>query len=110
MRAYRQVVSNKGSAGVDGIPVKELYAYLNKNREQIETDIRQGKYLPQPIRGIEIPKSNGKKRLLGIPTVIERLLQQAVGQVLAIKFEMEFEDYSYGFRPNRNAQQAVRTN
>jgi RNA-directed DNA polymerase len=107
MRAYHQVVSNEGSAGVDGIPVKELYAYLIKNREQIESDIRGGKYLPQPIRGIEIPKSNGKKRLLGIPTVIERLLQQAVGQVLAIKFEMEFEDYSYGFRPNRNAQQAV---
>jgi len=107
MRAYREVLSNKGSAGVDGIPVKELYAYLVKNREQIESDIRGGKYLPQPIRGIEIPKSNGKKRLLGIPTVIDRLLQQAVGQVLAIKFEMDFEDYSYGFRPNRNAQQAV---
>lgn len=107
MRAYRQVLSNKGSAGVDGIPVKELYAYLVKNREQIESDIRGGKYLPQPIRGVEIPKSNGKKRLLGVPTVIDRTLQQAVGQVLAIKFEMEFEDYSYGFRPNRNAQQAV---
>jgi RNA-directed DNA polymerase len=108
MRAYRQVVSNKGSAGVDGMPVKELYAHLTKNREQIEADIRQGKYLPQPIRGVEIPKSNGKKkRLLGVATVIERVLQQAVAQVLAIKFEMEFEDYSYGFRPNRNAQQAV---
>jgi RNA-directed DNA polymerase len=107
MRAYRQVVSNKGSAGVDGMSVKELYAYLTKNREQIESDIRQGKYLPQPIRGVEIPKSNGKKRLLGVPTVMDRMLQQAVGQVLAIKFEMEFEDYSYGFRPNRNAQQAV---
>jgi group II intron reverse transcriptase/maturase len=107
MRAYRQVASNKGSAGVDGISIKELYAYLNKNREQIESDIRNGKYLPQPIRGVEIKKSNGKMRLLGIPTVIERVLQQAVGQILAIKFEMEFEDYSYGFRPNRNAQQAV---
>ena len=107
MRAYRQVVSNKGSAGVDGMPVKELYAHLVKNREQIESDIRQGKYLPQPIRGVEIPKSNGKKRLLGVSTVTERVLQQAVAQVLAIKFEMEFEDYSYGFRPNRNAQQAV---
>jgi RNA-directed DNA polymerase len=107
MRAYRQVVSNQGSAGVDGIPVKELYAYLTKNREQIESDVRAGKYLPQPIRGKEIRKSSGKKRLLGIPTVIDRMLQQAVGQVLAIKFEMEFEDYSYGFRPNRNAQQAV---
>ena len=107
MRAYRQVLSNQGSAGVDGISVKELYAYLSKNREQIEDNIRQGKYLPQPIRGVEIRKKNGKTRLLGIPTVIDRLLQQAVGQVLAIKFETEFEDYSYGFRPNRNAQQAV---
>lgn len=107
MRAYRQVVSNKGSAGVDGMPVKELYAYLAKNRDQIAFDVRNGKYLPQAIRGVAIPKSNGKKRLLGVPTVVDRLLQQAVGQVLAIKFEMEFEDYSYGFRPNRNAQQAV---
>ena len=107
MRAYRQVVSNQGSAGVDGMSVKQLYDYLTKNREQIEADIRRGKYLPQPILGVEIKKSNGKKRLLGIPTVIDRLLQQAVGQLLAIKFEMEFEDYSYGFRPNRNAQQAV---
>jgi group II intron reverse transcriptase/maturase len=107
MRAYRQVASNKGSAGVDGISVKELYTYLNKNREQIASDIHRGKYLPQPILGVEIKKSNGKMRLLGIPTVIDRVLQQAVGQILAIKFEMEFEDYSYGFRPNRNAQKAV---
>lgn len=89
------------------MPVRELYEYLTKNRERIETEIRQGKYVPQAILGVEIPKSNGKTRLLGIPTVIDRLLQQAVGQVIAIKFEMEFEDYSYGFRPNRNAQQAV---
>lgn len=107
MRAYRQVVTNKGSAGVDGMPVRELYEYLTKNRERIETEIRRGKYMPQAILGVEIPKGKGKTRLLGIPTVIDRLLQQAVGQVIAIKFEMEFEDYSYGFRPNRNAQQAV---
>jgi RNA-directed DNA polymerase len=107
MRAYRQVVSNNGSAGVDGMSVKELHAYLDQNRKQIESDIRAGKYLPQPILGVEILKSNGKKRLLGIPTVVDRLLQQAVGQILANRFEMEFEDYSYGFRPNRNAQQAV---
>ena len=107
MRACRQVVSNKGSAGVDDMSVKELYAHLSNNREQIESDIRAGIYQPQAIRGVEIPKSNGKVRLLGVPTVTDRLLQQAVGQVLAIKFEMVFEDYSYGFRPNRNAQQAV---
>jgi RNA-directed DNA polymerase len=89
------------------MPVKELYAHLTKNREQLESDIREGKYQPQAIRGVEIPKSNGKTRLLGVPTVTDRMLQQAVGQVLAIKFEMDFEDYSYGFRPNRNAQQAV---
>lgn len=107
MRAYRQVVSNKGSAGVDGMLVKELYDHLTKNRGQIESDIREGKYQPQPIKGVEIPKSNGKTRLLGVPTVTDRMLQQAVGQVLAAKFEMEFEDYSYGFRPNKNAQKAV---
>lgn len=107
MRAYRQVKKNDGSAGVDRTKVKELYNYLKNNRERIETEIREGKYMPQPILGVEIPKQNGKKRLLGIPTVMDRLLQQATGQVIALKFEMEFEDYSYGFRPNKNAQQAV---
>jgi len=107
MRAYRQVRSNNGSAGVDGMSVKELYEYLSNNRESIESKLREGKYLPQAILGVEIPKSKGKTRLLGIPTVVDRLWQQAVAQVIAIKFEMEFEDYSYGFRPNRNAQQAV---
>ena len=94
MRAYRQVMSNKGSAGVDGMSVKELYAHLINNREQIASDIRGCKYLPQAILGVEIPKSNGKVRLLGVPTVTDRLLQQAVGQILAVKFEMEFEDYT----------------
>ena len=107
MRAYRQVVRNKGSAGVDGMSVKELYEYLSKNRNRIESELRNGKFLPQAILGVEIPKSNGKTRLLGIPTVADRLLQQSVAQVIAIKFEMNFEDYSYGFRPNRNAQKAV---
>jgi RNA-directed DNA polymerase len=107
MKAYRQVLSNKGSAGVDGMTVKELYSFLTNNRNRIESELRQGKYLPQAILGVEISKGKGKTRLLGIPTVGDRLLQQAVGQVIAIKFEMEFEDYSYGFRPNHNAQQAV---
>src|SRR3989339_886234 len=107
MLAYKQVRSNKGSAGVDGMSVYELYNYLTNNRERIETELRQGKYLPQAILGVSIPKSNGKTRLLGIPIAVDRVLQQAVAQVIVTKFEMEFEDYSYGFRPNRNAQQAV---
>ena len=107
MRAFKQVRQNRGSAGVDRMPVKELYDYLTKNRENIEQSLLNGTYLPQPILGVEIPKSNGKVRLLGVPTVVDRMLQQAVGQVLANRFEMDFEDYSYGFRPNKNAQQAV---
>lgn len=107
MRALNQVRGNKGSAGVDHMPVSKLYDYLTKNRENIEQSLLNGSYLPQPILGVEIPKSNGKVRLLGVPTVVDRMLQQAVGQVLANRFEMDFEDYSYGFRPNKNAQQAV---
>lgn len=101
------MVSNNGSAGVDGMPVKELYAHLTANRVRLETAIRRGEYLPQPILGVAIPKSNGKQRLLGVPTVTDRMLQQAVGQILANKFELGFDDHSYGFRPNRNAQKAV---
>lgn len=107
LKAYRQVVSNKGSAGVDGMPVKELSAHLDKNRERIAFAVCKGNYLPEAILGVEIPKSNGKTRLLGIPTVTDRLLQQAVSQVITIKFEQEFKDHSYGFRPDRNARQAV---
>jgi RNA-directed DNA polymerase len=106
-QAYRHVISNKGSAGIDGMSVKELYSHIKENRENIETAILNGKYQPQAILGVEIPKSSGKTRLLGVPTVIDRWLQQAVGQAIATRFEMEFEDNSYGFRPNRNAQQAV---
>jgi len=106
-KALVKVKKNKGSAGIDNMPTDELYSFWTDNREIIEEQIRTGKYLPKPILGEEIPKRNGKTRLLGIPTVSDRLLQQAVGQVLSIKFETEFEDFSYGFRPNRNAQQAV---
>jgi len=107
MRAYRQVVRNKGSAGVDGMKVEELYAYLQTHRERIKASVREGSYLPQPIRGVEIPKSNGKKRLLGVPTVVDRMLQQAVGQILCNCYDFDFADNSYGFRPGRNAHQAV---
>ena len=107
MRAYRQVVRNKGVSGVDGMEVEELYDYLQRHRERLKASIRTGSYLPEAILGVEIPKSNGKKRLLGVPTVVDRWLQQAVGQILCNYYDKEFEDNSYGFRPNRSAQQAV---
>jgi group II intron reverse transcriptase/maturase len=105
--ACRQVVANKGSSGVDGMTVEQLPAYLQENRDAIAAALCNGGYLPQPILGVEIPKSNGKKRLLGIPTVADRWLQQAVSQVLEPLFEFGFKEHSYGFRPNRNAHQAV---
>jgi RNA-directed DNA polymerase len=107
LKAYRQVVSNQGSAGVDRMSVKELSSHLKINRDKIVTSLCNGSYLPQPISGVEIPKSNGKTRVLGIPTVTDRLLQQAVSQVIAPAFELEFTVHSYGFRPDRNAHQAV---
>jgi len=105
--ACKQVVSNKGSAGVDGMTVKELPAYFKSNRKDLCEAIRSDKYFAQAILGVEIPKENGKKRLLGIPTVVDRLLQQAVHQIISPMFEIEFTEYSYGFRPNRNAHQAI---
>lgn len=107
MRACRQTVRNQGAAGVDGMKVDELYDYFRLNRKEIEASLRECRYLPQAIKGIEIPKEGGKTRLLGIPTVLDRMLQQAVGQVLCNHYDVEFYDYSYGFRPNRNANQAV---
>jgi group II intron reverse transcriptase/maturase len=106
-QAYRQVVQNKGSAGVDGVPVTELLSYLENNRGRIITSILNHTYVPQPIKGVEIPKSNGKTRLLGVPTVVDRWLQQAVSQVLMTKYELTFEEYSYGFRPEKNIHKAV---
>ena len=107
LKAYRQVVPNQGSAGVDGMSVKELSNHLKINRDKIVTALCNGSYLPQAILGVAIPKSNGKMRVLGIPTVTDRLLQQAVSQVIEPKFELEFTEHSYGFRPDGNAQQAV---
>lgn len=106
--ACKQVVSNKGSAGVDGMTVKELPQYLKRNQKDLCAMIRSDQYAAQPIRGVEIPKENGKKRLLGIPTVVDRLLQQAVHQITSPMFEVEFSNHSYGFRPDRNAHQAIR--
>jgi group II intron reverse transcriptase/maturase len=105
--AYRQVVANKGSAGIDGMQVSELKQHLSKEREAIVLSIINGCYLPQPILGVNIPKSNGKTRLLGIPTVTDRWLQQSVAQAITPLFEFEFKDHSYGFRPDKNAHQCI---
>jgi RNA-directed DNA polymerase len=107
-KAQYKVVSNKGSAGVDGMKVKELKSFIDENCSQIMASILNRKYMPSPILGVEIPKSKDKTRLLGVPTVVDRWLQQAVGQQLAAKFELDFEDESYGFRPKKNLHQAVR--
>ena len=106
-RALQQVIANKGRAGVDGMNVQELSDYLRKEKTRLYSSIKERCYLPQPILGVEIPKGNGKTRLLGIPTVTDRVLQQAVSQVLMPHYENEFSVHSYGFRPNKNARQAV---
>jgi group II intron reverse transcriptase/maturase len=105
--AYRQVVRNKGSAGVDGMRVNELKQHIDKDREAIVTSIIKGSYLPQPILGVSIPKGNGKTRLLGIPTVTDRWLQQSVAQTITPLFEYEFKEHSYGFRPDKSAHQCI---
>jgi RNA-directed DNA polymerase len=107
LQAMRQVQKNHGSAGVDHMPVTKLSELMSIDKEELTAKVRSGKYLPQPILGVEISKGEGKTRLLGIPTVTDRLLQQAVLQVINARFEFEFSDSSFGFRPNRNVQQAV---
>jgi len=106
-RAYKQVVTNKGSKGVDGISTKDLHAYMQEHWSRIAQEIAKGHYCPQAVLGVEIPKANGGKRQLGIPTVIDRLIQQAVHQVLQPLYDYEFSDFSYGFRKGKNAHQAI---
>ncbi len=107
LEAMYKVQKNHGSAGVDHMPVTKLSELLAIDREELTWKVRSGKYLPQPILGTGIPKGNGKVRLLGIPTVTDRMLQQAVLQVINGRFEFEFSDYSFGFRPRKNLHQAV---
>jgi len=107
LRAMYKVQKNHGSAGVDDIPVTRLTDLMVIDRDDLAAKVRSGRYLPQPILGVEIPKGNGKVRLLGIPTVTDRLLQQAVLQFITARFEFEFSDSSFGFRPNRSLHQAV---
>ena len=108
-RAYLQVVRNKGAEGVDGMKYTELKEHLEKNGEIIKEQLRTRKYKPQPVRRVEIPKPDGGVRNLGVPTVTDRFVQQAIAQVLTPIYEEQFHAHSYGFRPNRCAQQAILT-
>src|SRR3974390_2759187 len=106
-KALRQVRSNKGSAGVDGMTVDQLGDYLKQHWPAIREQLLNGTYEPKPVRRVEIPKPDGGVRKLGIPTVLDRFIQQAVMQVLQRQWDRTFSDHSYGFRPGRSAHQAV---
>ena len=106
-KAIKAVKQNKGAPGIDNMTVDELDAYFLEHGEEIKTQIWAKKYKPQPVRRVYIPKANGKKRPLGIPTVVDRAIQQAVAQVLSRGYERYFSEYSYGFRPNRDAHMAI---
>lgn len=106
-QAFKRVKANKGSHGIDGMKVDELLQYLKENGDSLRQSLLEGSYKPNPVRRIEIPKPNGMKRPLGIPTAVDRVIQQAISQVLSPIFEKIFSDNSYGFRPNRSAHQAI---
>ena len=106
-RALKEVVANKGSAGVDGMGVKDLRAHLWSNGAELVRDIKEGRYKPSPVRRVFIPKENGQKRPLGIPTVVDRFVQQAVARVLSMQYEEVFSDSSHGFRPARSCSTAM---
>lgn len=107
MRAYERVLRNKGAPGVDGMTVGELKPYLNAHWPEIREQLREGRYQPLAVRKVEIPKPGGGTRMLGIPSVRDRLIQQALHQILSPVFEETFSTHSYGFRPGRGAAQAV---
>lgn len=106
--AYKQVKRNKGAHGVDGMEVEHLLQYLKDNGEELVKSILGGKYRPNPVRRVEIPKDNGKVRMLGVPTAVDRMVQQAISQKLSPIFEPQFCETSYGFRPKRSAHDALR--
>lgn len=108
-RAYRRVKSNEGSAGIDRMQVDELLPYLEKNGDEMIQQLREGKYKPNPVRRVEIPKEEkGKVRKLGIPTVVDRMVQQAIAQELTPLYEVQFSDNSFGFRPGRGQHDALK--
>lgn len=107
-KAFKKVRKNKGAGGVDGMSVEELQQYLKDNGDRIRQTILDGKYRPKPVRRVEIPKENGKTRKLGIPTAVDRVIQQAIAQRLTPVYEPKFADTSYGFRPGRSVHDAIR--
>ena len=107
-RAYKKVVSNKGASGIDEMTVKELENYIREHKDEIISSLRNRTYMPKPVRRVYIPKSNGKKRPLGIPTVLDRTIQQEIAQPISDIYENIFSDYSYGFRPNRSCHDAIK--
>lgn len=106
-QAYLRVYRNKGAEGIDGMKYTDLKEYLKAHGEEIKEQIRTKTYKPQPVRRVEIPKDNGGVRELGIPTVLDRFVQQAITQVLTPIYEPIFSDNSYGFRPNRCCEMAI---
>ena len=106
-RAYKRVKANKGAPGIDGMTIEEALPYLKEHQQEITDRIYRGKYTPSPVRRVEIPKPDGGVRKLGIPTVIDRTLQQAITQQLVPIYEPLFADGSYGYRPNRSAKDAI---
>ena len=107
-RALKQMRQNKGAPGIDGMSVDELPGYLRHHWPGIRAQLEAGQYRPQPVKRVDIPKADGKTRSLGIPTVLDRFIQQAIAQVISAQWEPHFHCHSYGFRPERSAHQAVR--
>lgn len=107
-RAYKKVVANKGASGIDKVSVEELGSYIRENQETIISSLRNKTYVPKPVRRVYIPKSNGKKRPLGIPTALDRTIQQAVAEPISDIYEEIFSEYSYGFRPGRSCHDAIK--
>jgi RNA-directed DNA polymerase len=108
MRAWQRVQANKGAAGCDDVSVPDFPAWARAHWPRIKSQLMEGTYQPHAVRRVWIPKANGDLRPLGIPCVADRVIQQAIAQVMGPMFESQFSDYSYGFRPGRNAHQAVR--
>ncbi len=106
-KAYKRVKANKGAPGIDGMTIEEAFSYIREHKDELIGRIKRGKYTPSPVRRVEIPKPDGGIRKLGIPTVIDRIIQQAISQKLMPIYEPLFSNGSYGYRPGRSAKDAI---